>query len=361
MAGENVALLADQVRRFTPKIVSVKGKDEADALGTLLGEKHPPIVWGEEGIMEATLYGEVDTVVAGSSGIFCLHSIIESVRKGMRVAIANKELLVAAGNIIMEEAEKSGALVIPVDSEHSAIFQALSGQRREDVTRLILTASGGPFYFAHKRDLSKVTAEEALKHPVWEMGKKITIDSATMMNKGFEIIEAMHLFRVSADKIDVVVHPQSIIHSMVEFTDGTILAQMGVPDMKGPIGYALSYPERLEAFQFLNIEGVREGLTFFPVDETRFPALSLAQNVAKKGGLLPAVLVAANDVAVENFIQGRIKFTEIQKIVGKAVNSVEERPLPGGDEGIEKIVETLGKTKDLTDKIIKEMENGETE
>jgi 1-deoxy-D-xylulose-5-phosphate reductoisomerase len=308
--------------------------------------------------MEATLAKEVDTVVAGASGVYCLRSVVEAVKEGKRLAIANKELLVAAGDTIMREAERASAIVIPVDSEHSAIFQVLSGQRKEQVRRVILTASGGPFYFNEKRDLSEVTKEEALRHPVWDMGKKISIDSATMMNKGFEIIEAMHLFQLEPDRIDVVIHPQSIVHSMVEFIDGSIIAQMGVPDMKVPIAFALAYPERLSPASSLDLGGLAGELTFHPPDYERFPALLLARKVARNGGLLPSVLISANELAVESFMKGRLRFTQIHEVTSRAVELFEDEEGPGVGDRIGLILETIRKARYLTDTIIGEIGKG---
>ncbi len=358
VAGENVELLAEQVRTFSPAIVSVKGREEGVALKELLPGEPTRVVWGAEGIMEATLAKEVDTVVAGSSGVYCLRSVVEAVKEGKRLAIANKELLVAAGDTIMREAEKASAEVIPVDSEHSAIFQVLSGQRKEQVRRVILTASGGPFYFNEERDLSEVTKEEALRHPVWDMGKKISIDSATMMNKGFEIIEAMHLFQLEPDRIDVVIHPQSIVHSMVEFIDGSIIAQMGVPDMKVPIAFALAYPERLSPASSLDLGGLAGELTFHPPDYERFPALLLARKVARSGGLLPSVLISANELAVESFMKGRLRFPQIHEVTSRAVELFEDEEGPGGGDRVGMILETIRKTRYLTDTIIGEIGKG---
>lgn len=354
IAGENVSLLAEQVEVFRPAMVSVKGEGEARDLIGILGEKAPEIVWGEEGIIKASLSEEVDTIVAGATGIVCLPSIAEAAAMGKRIALANKELLVAGGEIIMRAAAKSGAEVIPVDSEHSAIFQALSGHRREYVRRLILCASGGPFFSDSGRDLSTVTVDEALSHPIWQMGAKISVDSATAMNKGYEIIEAMHLFGVPPEKIEVIIHPQSIVHSMVEFTDGSIIAQMGVPDMRIPIGYALAYPDRLELDLSVDISESLNDLSFFHPDLDRFPSLALAMDVAKKGGILPAVMSAANDVAVEQFVTGKLSFTRIYDVTAEVVRIFEKERETGTAESISKIVETISLAREHAVKIIKE-------
>lgn len=358
IAGENISLLAEQVRAFRPEMVSVKGEQEASKLREILGEEAPEIFWGEEGISRASLSDRVDTIVAGATGIVCLASIAEAVMMGKRIALANKELLVVGGNIIMGAARKSGAEVIPVDSEHSAIFQALSGHRREFVKRLILCASGGPFFFDRGKDLSSVTVDEALNHPVWQMGSKISIDSATAMNKGYEIIEAMHLFGISPAKIEVIIHPQSIIHSMVEFTDSSIIAQIGVPDMKIPIGYALSYPDRLELDLSVDIWKSMNDMSFYRPDLERFPSLALAMDVARKGGILPAVMSTANDVAVEHFVEGKIKFTQIYTVTAEVIGAFEKKAETIPADRISNIVETITQAKVLAVKIIKELKRG---
>ncbi|NIO17778.1 MAG: 1-deoxy-D-xylulose-5-phosphate reductoisomerase [Deltaproteobacteria bacterium] len=356
IAGGNISLLADQARSFNPAVVSVKGEREARGLKEMLGEGPPAIVWGENGIERASLSGGVDIVVAGATGIICLESIAKAAGMGKRIALANKELLVAGGNIIMQEAARSGAEVIPVDSEHSAIFQALSGHRKEFVKRLILCASGGPFFFDREKDLSSVTVDEALDHPVWRMGSKISVDSATAMNKGYEIIEAMHLFGISPDRIEVIIHPQSIVHSMVEFSDGSIIAQLGVPDMRIPIGYALAYPERLELDLSVNIWESMNDLSFYRPDLERFPSLALAIHVAKKGGILPAVMSTANDVAVEHFVEGRIKFTHIYRVTERVVSAFERAAETESADTISNIRETIARAKDLAVTILKEEE-----
>lgn len=356
IAGGNISLLADQVRRFSPAVVSVRGEQEARGLKEILGDGPPAIVWGEDGIDVASLSGEVDVIVAGATGIICLESIAKAAGMGKRIALANKELLVAGGNVIMQEAARSGAEVIPVDSEHSAIFQALSGHRKEFVKRLILCASGGPFFFDREKDLSSVTVDEALDHPVWRMGSKISVDSATAMNKGYEIIEAMHLFGISPDRIEVIIHPQSIVHSMVEFSDGSIIAQLGVPDMRIPIGYALAYPERLELDLSVDIWESMNDLSFYRPDLERFPSLALAIDVAKKGGILPAVMSTANDVAVEHFVEGRIKFTNIYRVTARVVSAFEGDVETESADSISNIRETISRAKDLAVTILREEE-----
>ncbi len=353
IAGRNVELLAEQIEEFSPIAVCVEREEDAEKLERLVTAGRCRILWGKDGIKEATLLDGVDTVLAGASGTHCLEATLEATRRGMRIAIANKELLVTAGELFVREAGKSGALLIPVDSEHSAIFQATVGQHREGIKRIILTASGGPFHGRNDLALKDVSLEDALSHPVWRMGKKITIDSATMMNKGYEIIEAVNLFGLPPDRIDVVIHPQSIVHSMVEFRDGSILAHIGEPDMRIPISYALGYPERVDLRIEIDLFDALNGLEFFPPDYERFPSIPLAKEVARRGGLLPAVLVGANDYAVEEFIKGNIRFTDIYNVTEKVVRkmySKENEPVT-----LEGVEETISEARTLTGKIVVEM------
>jgi 1-deoxy-D-xylulose-5-phosphate reductoisomerase len=278
----------------------------------LKGMAHPPrVVSGPAGLVEAAAHADADMVVAAIVGAAGLVPTVAAIRAGKTIALANKETLVTAGRLVMEAAREAGVAIYPVDSEHSALFQSLQGHRQEDVRRLILTASGGPFLNLPLHRLAEVTVGDALKHPNWRMGQKITIDSATMMNKGLEVIEARWLFDVPVERIAVNIHPQSIIHSMVEYVDGSVMAQLGTPDMKAPIAYALSYPERITT-------GVRpldltilSGLTFASPEHERFPALSLAYRAMGEGESMPAVMNAANEVAVEAFLEGHIPFTAI--------------------------------------------------
>jgi 1-deoxy-D-xylulose-5-phosphate reductoisomerase len=310
-AGLNTELLRQQILRFRPKIVSVLNKELSEALRKELLNVSVEIVHGVEGLIQVATHPEVDQVISAIVGAVGLIPTLSAIKTGKPVALANKESLVMAGKIVMEEAKRNHVQVLPVDSEHSAIFQALLGHRREDVRRLILTASGGPFLNLPFSRLHDVTAKEALHHPRWEMGKKITIDSASLMNKGLEVIEAHWLFNIPMDKIVVQIHPQSVVHSMVEYVDGAIVAQMGIADMRIPIAYALSFPRRLN----LNLPPLdlplTGGLTFFEPDTERFPCLPLAYRSIAVGETMPAILNAANEIAVNAFLEGSIKFTQV--------------------------------------------------
>ena len=310
-AHSSATQLWEQAKAMRPKWIVLSDEDSAKKIPENALPEGTQLIVGEAGLCEIASHGEVDIVVSaivGSAGMASTWSAIEA---GKTIALANKETMVVAGPLVKPQCEASGATIIPVDSEHSAIFQALAAGRREDVRRVILTASGGPFRNHSRQELENVTVEQALSHPTWNMGPKITIDSATMMNKALEIIEARWLFDLRADQIDVVVHPQSIVHSMVEFVDGSIVAQLSPPDMKLPIQYALTYPQRApspaEKFDFSQVHQ----LTFEPPDEERFPALKLGREVAAAGGTAGAVLNAANEAAVAEFLAGRISFTDI--------------------------------------------------
>jgi len=308
-AGKNLDLLTRQISQFKPGLIHFQD------------EKAPPASAEYEflSLEEMASHPEVDIVVIATSGKWGLKPTLAAVRAGKRIALANKESLVMAGELIIAEARRSGARILPVDSEHSAIWQCLEGEK-EKPARIILTASGGPFYHYSPAKLNKVTVEQALKHPSWRMGKKVTIDSATLMNKGLEVIEARWLFDMPLDSISVLVHPQSIIHSMVEFSDGSVKAQLGCPDMRLPIQYALSYPERLPNPELPRLDwgGIKE-LTFAPPDFNSFPCLKLAIEAGRRGGTYPAVLCGADEVAVELFLSGRIKFTDIARLVEPAL------------------------------------------
>jgi len=335
-AGKNINILLEQIHAFRPKIVSVTDRSYAEKVKSLLPpDMEIPILFDQQGMIEVATYPDVDLVVSAMVGAVGVLPTMAAIKAGKRVALANKETLVVAGKLVMEAACSQGVEIIPVDSEHSAIFQVLQGQRREDVRRLILTASGGPFFNFGTKDLAGITPEEALKHPVWKMGKKITIDSATLMNKGFEVIEARWLFNFLPEFIEVVIHPQSIIHSMVEFFDGSILAQMSVPDMGLPIGYALAYPERLkDNVPFLNLAEVGK-LTFFEPDLRQFPALELAYQVLKEEDSMGAVLNGANEVAVEAFLRREILFPEIIMVIRKTLDCHTPRKVSSVEEAME--------------------------
>ena len=309
-AGKNVAKLEQQARRFEPEIVSVADADAADELRIRLAGTGVRIEWGAEGL-EAVATCASDLVVAGLVGAVGLAPTLAAIRAGRDVALANKEVLVMAGALVLREVRRRGVTLLPVDSEHSAIFQVLAGQRREDVARLILTASGGPFRTWAPERIASASVEQALDHPNWDMGPKITIDSATLMNKGLEVIEARWLFDVTPDRVDVLVHSQSIVHSMVEFRDGCVLAQLGLPDMRVPIAVALAHPERLplEAPR-LDLAALGR-LDFEAPDRKRFPCLDLAYEALAANETAPAVLNAANEVSVAAFLAGAIPFSAV--------------------------------------------------
>lgn len=312
-AGRNMAKFAEQIARYEPAIVSCD-EDCAEELSRhlhALGAAEPAIETGETGLVAVATHVEAETVVSATVGAVGFVPTLRAIEAGKRVALANKETLVMAGELMMAAAARSGAEILPVDSEHNAIHQCLRGERYSEVKRLILTASGGPFRSKTRQQIENATREEALNHPNWTMGEKITIDSATLMNKGLEVIEAKWLFGFDADQISVLVHPQSVVHSMVELVDGSIIAQMGVTDMKHPIQYALTYPDRREnCLAPLDLSKLSR-LDFEEPDLDRFPCLGLAYSALKAGGTMPAVLNAANEIAVKAFLDGRIKLSEI--------------------------------------------------
>jgi 1-deoxy-D-xylulose-5-phosphate reductoisomerase len=320
-AGSNLDLLARQIGAFSPRLVSVLNADLARRLGRMIpAAGRPEIVWGTEGLIAAATAPSIDMVVAAIVGAAGLVPAAAAIQAGKDLALANKEILVTSGHLFMDLVARHGVRLYPVDSEHSAVFQSLEGHRCEDISRIILTASGGPFLHAPAEHLHRVTVDDALNHPNWRMGRKITIDSATMMNKGLEVIEARWLFDLPASRIDVNIHPQSIIHSMVEFVDGCVMAQLGVPDMKAPIAYALSYPERLATgIRPLDLTEL-SGLTFFKPDPDRFPCLRLAYRALDDGESMPCVMNAANEVAVEAFLSGRITFMEIPGLIERVMD-----------------------------------------
>jgi len=326
-AGLNTGLLRQQMLQFRPKIVSVLNKELAEALKRDLSSESPEIVDGIEGLIKVATHPEVDHVVSAVVGAVGLIPTLSAIKTGKTVALANKESLVMAGKIVMEEARRSGVQILPIDSEHSAIFQSLLGHRKETVQRLILTASGGPFLNLPVSKLPDVTVKDALHHPNWEMGKKITIDSASLMNKGLEVIEAHWLFDMPVEKITVQIHPQSIIHSMVEYIDGSVIAQMGIADMRVPISYALSFPNRLPlSLPRLDLSR-KGGLTFQAPDLDRYPCLKLAYQSIKIGETMPAILNASNEVAVNAFLDGAIKFTEIPLLIQRVMEDHDVKPV----------------------------------
>ena len=326
-AGKNVDLLTEQIQRFRPKVAAVLDQDLAnDLVDRLPADIEVEVRAGSPGYQNIANCPDADMVLSSMVGAAGLLPTLSAIRAGKDVALANKETLVMAGALVMEEVKRYQTRLLPVDSEHNAIFQALEGHRRKDLKRILLTASGGPFLNMPKEQLESVTPVQALAHPNWEMGAKITIDSATMMNKGLEVIEAKWLFDVAVENIDVHIHPQSIVHSMVEYVDGSVIAQMGMPDMRVPIAYALAYPERLKLdFPTLDFFSVQT-LTFQEPDLSRFPCLDLAFNACKAGGTMPAVLNASNEVAVQAFLDKRIPFLGIARLVDKVMQEHELAP-----------------------------------
>jgi 1-deoxy-D-xylulose-5-phosphate reductoisomerase len=319
VAGENLKRLASQIEEFAPSCVAIKNEEDIPRLRKLLRSHRMEVLCGEPGAAAISTASEVDIVVAAIVGAAGLMPTLAAVQAGKEVALANKEALVMAGEIFVNAAKQKGVRLFPVDSEHSAIFQCLQGNRREDVDKLILTASGGPFLRTPLKLLDRVTVAQALRHPNWKMGRKITIDSATMMNKGLEVVEARWEFDMDPDRIDVVIHPQSVVHSMVRYQDGSIIAQLGVPDMRIPIAYALTYPHRLKG-GWKPLELTQHGeLNFLPVDSRRFPALQLAYAALKEGGTMAAVLNAANEVAVSAFLERKIGFRGIHRLIDKTM------------------------------------------
>lgn len=318
-AGSNIGLLIEQARRFKPAIVCLGTKALADEARLQL----PPctrVVYGEEGLIETAAYTDADVVVTAIVGSRGLPATLAAIDAGKTIGLANKETLVTAGHIVMQRAKERGVAVLPIDSEHSAIFQCLNGEKRDTIKQITLTASGGSFRDRTREQLEGVTVAEALNHPNWSMGAKITIDSATMVNKGLEVIEAKWLFGVTYDQIDVIIHPESIIHSYVEFNDHSIIAQLGLPDMRVPIQYALTYPDRRPTPTNRLSLAQAGKLHFREMDYVRFPLLRLAFECGRQGGSAPAVYNAANEVAVARFLAGEIAFLDIERVIGTTVN-----------------------------------------
>jgi 1-deoxy-D-xylulose-5-phosphate reductoisomerase len=320
-AGDNDALLASQVQRYRPDVVAMATGQGIDRLRGACGTTPPVMAQGKEGLIAVATHPSVDIVLCASAGTAGLEAVLAAIDAGKTIALANKEVLVMAGALVMARARQRGVPVLPVDSEHNAVHQCLHGRTSAEVRRLILTASGGPFREFTSAALERVGPEEALRHPTWRMGRKITIDSATLMNKGLEVIEARWLFDVTADQIDVVIHPQSIVHSLVELTDGSVIAQLGVTDMRLPIQYACSYPERWDG-GLPTLDLTRAGrLDFLEPDHERFPCLGLAYRALRAGDTFPVVLNAANEVAVETFLEGKLGFTSIPRVIERTMNS----------------------------------------
>ncbi len=348
-AGSNVELMEKQIREFHPKKVAMWSEEAAADLSIRIADTNTKVVSGMEGLLEISVMDEMEVLVTAIVGMIGIRPTIAAIEHGKTIALANKETLVTAGHIIMPLAAKHGVSILPVDSEHSAIFQSMHGENRERVSKIILTASGGPFRGKTKEELKNMTMEDALKHPNWSMGKKVTIDSASLVNKGLEVMEACWLFDVPLEQIQVVVHPQSIIHSAVEYVDGGIMAQLGMPDMKLPIQYALFYPDRRPMLgkraDFFDIVQ----LTFEKPDTETFPGLKLAYEAARTGGSLPTVFNAANEMAVAAFLQKKIGFLQIPDIIGESMehHNVIENP------SVEEILQTEAETYEYIKQVMK--------
>ncbi len=350
-AGENISLLREQIGRFRPAVAAVIDEARARQLRSLLSPaERTEVLSGPDGYRACATLAGVDMVLSAMVGAAGLQPTVAAIEAGKDIALANKEVLVMAGGLVTARARERGAAIMPVDSEHSAIFQCLAGHRAEDVRRIVLTASGGPFLRMPAEELAAVTPQQALQHPRWHMGPKITVDSATLMNKGFEVIEAVWLFGVESARVSVLIHPQSIVHSLVEFRDGSVMAQMGMPDMHIPIGYALAYPERLPTpapFLDLAAAGV---LQFETPDFVRFPCLRMAYDAARCGGTVPAALSGANEIAVAAFLREKIRFPAIPRIIEDVLGAHENTDAPT----LEDIMEADRWAREKADQLIKE-------
>lgn len=339
-AGRNITLLEKQVREFHPKLVAVWEEKDANALKNNLRDIEVNVVYGMEGLLEVSVIPEAEILVTAIVGMLGIRPTIAAIEAGKDIALANKETLVTAGHLIMPLAARKGVAILPVDSEHSAIFQCLQGKADNKIHKILLTASGGPFRGKKREELSKVQVEDALKHPNWSMGRKITIDSATLVNKGLEVMEAKWLFGVELEQIQVVVHPQSVVHSMVEYADGAVIAQLGTPDMRLPIQYALYYPSRRnlsgEKLDFYQLSD----LTFEAPDTETFTGLKLAIQAMKQGGNVPTIFNAANEKAVALFLNRKISFLEIPEIIGESMENIQYIQQPD----VDKILETEAET-----------------
>ena len=323
-AGKNIKLLEEQIREFRPKVAAVFDEAAAKELSLKVRDTSTKVLSGVDGVLEAAAVKESDIVISAIVGIAGLLPTLTAIENKKTIALANKETLVTAGEIVKKKAKENKVSIIPVDSEHSAIFQSLNGTKKGQLKKIILTASGGPFFGKNKKELENMTAKEALRHPNWDMGAKITIDSATLMNKGLEVIEACHLFDVTPEKIEVVVHTESILHSAVELTDGAVIAQMGTPDMRLAIQYALTYPERKEAFSRLDLTAVGK-LSFYKPDTDTFGCLPLCVEAFNKGGIYPAAVNGANEESVRLFLNGKIGFLDIERLNRMAMENAENK------------------------------------
>ncbi len=348
-AGKNIRLLLEQIKRFQPLAVAVIEETAANELkAQLTNSGRPEIFFGTEGFMRLATMTEVDTIISAMAGAAGLLPTYSGIKAGRNIALANKETMVMAGSLVMAEARKHGVSILPIDSEHSAILQSMQGHPREDLRRVILTASGGPFRDLSLEAMSKVTPAQALNHPNWNMGPKVSIDSATMMNKGLEAIEAKWLFDLKMDQISILIHSQSIVHSMVEYKDGSIISQMGVPDMIIPISFALSFPHHLKTrVPPLELEKIGT-LSFEKPDMKRFRCLDLALKAAKIGGSMPAVLNGANEIAVESFLKGDIGFLDIPDLIEKTMASHKNHPI----DSIETVMEVDRWARDMARSIL---------
>ena len=335
-AGKNLEKLKEQVCRFQPELVSITSEADARALRAHLPGFRGEILCGAEGLLAVATHPEADMVMAALVGAAGLPPTLAAIRTGKTIALANKEALVIAGELMTQEAKRHGVRLLPVDSEHNAIFQALQGHSRERVKRIILTASGGPFLRRPAEELAAVSIAEALQHPTWKMGNKITIDSATLMNKGLEVIEARWLFDLPTEQVAVIIHPQSVVHSLVEYVDGSVLAQLGIPDMAIPISYILAYPDRLSLPHLPSLDlAAAAQLTFFQPDFVKFPCLGLAYEALACGGTCPAVLNAANEVAVASFLSGQIRFSDIAALNRRVLDAYTTHPVNNLDDLLE--------------------------
>ena len=342
-AGSNLETACEQALRWRPRVVSVAAEADADNLRSRLKDQglgQIEVVHGAAGTVRVATHPDVDFVVSAIVGVAGLEATYEAVRAGKTLGLANKECLVAAGELITAEARKQGKPLLPIDSEHNAVHQCLRGGRMDEVERVWLTASGGPFLHTPAEDFASITVEQALNHPTWKMGRRITIDSATLMNKGFEVIEACRLFHMPPEKVQVIVHPQSTIHSMVEFVDGSILAQFSVTDMRLPILYALTYPDRIQSDMRFPVSDLRH-LDFCPPDLKKFPCLRLAYEAAEAGGTKTVALNAADEVAVAAFLEGKIRFEQIPAIIGEVLAGTTSRTL----ESISQVLEADGEAR----------------
>jgi len=352
-AKKNVSLLARQIEQFHPEVVAVFDENRAQELKDCL----PPgtgvdILYGEDGYRDAAAHSTADVTVTAMVGAAGLKPTLAAIDAGKNIALANKETLVMAGDFVMKAAAEKGVEILPIDSEHSAIFQCLQGQRKEDLDKILLTASGGPFLNKPVSEFKDITRDDALKHPNWQMGRKITIDSATLMNKGLEVLEARCLFSVPHEMIEVVIHPQSIIHSMVAYKDGSVIAQLGVPDMKGAIAYALSYPQRLPLQQPLPQFNASQTLSFQEPDLTKFPCLAMAFQACEIGGTLPAVLNAANEIAVHGFLTQEIAFLDIMQVIRQTMDRHSVVADPGLSEILAADQWARGYARDVIEELI---------